>query len=991
MTVPITLVNDRSPRTQSTASGSNATFACDWPLRSLEHLRVEFNDGEIPEISYTITGLNNDAGFSLTFDEPPPADTRVTIYRVMPVERQVDYGQQRLFSAAAVNADLADHLMMIQELRARILRTMRLAESDPVINLILPVVSERANKYAFFNSLGELTAVESSELIALDFAQYPAGTPLATDIFAFNRIDEDDETELVQRATLAQLATLVGSLQPRPFLTAEDIGLAGDGVTDDGPALQRAYDAAAAAGGASFFLKADAGQSFFFKGAPRGGNNCSTVFASPHTVGRYGRLTLQGRLATDPAVTGMRLLSDTAAADTALLLDTSTVGGGVVSDRVAVGDTLYITGLRDSCGTPIQDQEVRVTALDDGLSQVTVSPALDYAYEVAYTPGDYETAQGTPNVTLVSRVVSALLASDMAAGDNLVSISVGDVGQLTEGDLVMVVSEAIVSDVAGTSTLPTHIEFARVIPSLSFDPVTSLRLSRRVERTYTTAKFARLLKVQPIINASIQGATVEFTEAPGATDYVHCYEIVYGADCTLDGCTVPNTDIFGTRGNSHRITRSIACGIIDPVASNAHYFAASEGYGAVLAWCTDCWARGGSFTRMRHSVLFQGATNSVATNLTISDPRHTAIDFHGVNEVGCRVVNPTAEATTSHETLPTSPNGICFGNTTHLAGAHRCGVEGGRFINFKGEPGTHKPLIQQLGASTGCYVRDTEFHNIGMLFFHEDLLDYGTLVSSGFRITGVNVDGCLENLFYINGRANGASVDTLVDMEVAECTFRNINIVVRAANADELQFIGNRFDEITPDVSFSYLVEATSCPNLVIEDNKAKGASRFLKITDCLNGRAVDNTSADQVNVTMLREAGANTGFIFARNHAVGFIANTTRLGTAAIQEYPTLSGTALLLDDGFLAFKPRQAHGRCVVRSIGASTVFAEFRFWAGGTPITTLVAGTATANIEAVTGALAGTTGTDAKFTVSAHSDGLIYFENRLGSSVTIDASVD
>jgi len=39
--------------------------------------------------------------------------------------------------------------------------------------------------------------------------------------------------------------------------------------------------------------------------------------------------------------------------------------------------------------------------------------------------------------------------------------------------------------------------------------------------------------------------------------------------------------------------------------------------------------------------------------------------------------------------------------------------------------------------------------------------------------------------------------------------------------------------------------------------------------------------------------------------------------------------------------------------------------------------------ANIEVTTGILSGTTGTDGKFTISAHTDGKIYFENRRGST--------
>jgi hypothetical protein len=47
--------------------------------------------------------------------------------------------------------------------------------------------------------------------------------------------------------------------------------------------------------------------------------------------------------------------------------------------------------------------------------------------------------------------------------------------------------------------------------------------------------------------------------------------------------------------------------------------------------------------------------------------------------------------------------------------------------------------------------------------------------------------------------------------------------------------------------------------------------------------------------------------------------------------------------------------------------------------------------ADFEVTTGALAGTTGTDAKLTVSYHVDGRVYIENRLGGEATVDVLVD
>lgn len=61
-------------------------------------------------------------------------------------------------------------------------------------------------------------------------------------------------------------------------------------------------------------------------------------------------------------------------------------------------------------------------------------------------------------------------------------------------------------------------------------------------------------------------------------------------------------------------------------------------------------------------------------------------------------------------------------------------------------------------------------------------------------------------------------------------------------------------------------------------------------------------------------------------------------------------------------------------------------WRVRAGTTPAVTELFKASGASVISTTGALTGTTGTDGNFTISAHTDGLLYFENRSGSSKVI-----
>lgn len=97
------------------------------------------------------------------------------------------------------------------------------------------------------------------------------------------------------------------------------------------------------------------------------------------------------------------------------------------------------------------------------------------------------------------------------------------------------------------------------------------------------------------------------------------------------------------------------------------------------------------------------------------------------------------------------------------------------------------------------------------------------------------------------------------------------------------------------------------------------------------------------------------------------------------------LSGYSLALsDDTATSFTPSKDRLYVIVHSINGAGNYGTAELWCvDGAVVGTKISGSAT--FEVTTGALAGTTGTDGKFTLSAHSDGKIYVENRLNSSRT------
>lgn len=88
------------------------------------------------------------------------------------------------------------------------------------------------------------------------------------------------------------------------------------------------------------------------------------------------------------------------------------------------------------------------------------------------------------------------------------------------------------------------------------------------------------------------------------------------------------------------------------------------------------------------------------------------------------------------------------------------------------------------------------------------------------------------------------------------------------------------------------------------------------------------------------------------------------------------------LADNTATSITPPNAQGFLLWRKEGGADGGVLIAYDAVSTPLIVLIAGTAM--MAVTTGALAGTTGTDGKFTISAHSDGKIYFENRTGGTI-------
>lgn len=92
---------------------------------------------------------------------------------------------------------------------------------------------------------------------------------------------------------------------------------------------------------------------------------------------------------------------------------------------------------------------------------------------------------------------------------------------------------------------------------------------------------------------------------------------------------------------------------------------------------------------------------------------------------------------------------------------------------------------------------------------------------------------------------------------------------------------------------------------------------------------------------------------------------------------------TVTIADDAVAVITPASFAGIVFVSTETDSAIYGSFAFRAASTPFIQNT-GTSVVNFDRTTGALTGTTGVDGRATISVHTDGNIYLENRRGGSL-------
>jgi len=157
-------IDDVTPRIAYTATSGQTVFVVPFAFFENSDLVVYVNDVlQVLGTDYTAAGSgDSEAGSRLvTFEDGLTVGDAVVIVRDIPIQRTTFLSTSGPLQVPALNTQLSKIFAIQQQLEDLIARTLRLNDSDPVDNLELPTVADRASKYLFFDADGNPMAAAS--------------------------------------------------------------------------------------------------------------------------------------------------------------------------------------------------------------------------------------------------------------------------------------------------------------------------------------------------------------------------------------------------------------------------------------------------------------------------------------------------------------------------------------------------------------------------------------------------------------------------------------------------------------------------------------------------------------------------------------------------------------------------------------------------------------------------------------------------------------
>lgn len=158
------------PRIQYVADGTLTTYEFPFVIFTNTDIQVYLNDILQTHETYTVSGVKNTNGGSITFIAPPPNGTIITITRDLSIERTTDFQEGGALRADTLNDEFDYQTACLQQVADSINRSMILPPYATNTNVDLTLPTPSAGKAIVWNSDGtnlensvvEVNALEST-------------------------------------------------------------------------------------------------------------------------------------------------------------------------------------------------------------------------------------------------------------------------------------------------------------------------------------------------------------------------------------------------------------------------------------------------------------------------------------------------------------------------------------------------------------------------------------------------------------------------------------------------------------------------------------------------------------------------------------------------------------------------------------------------------------------------------------------------------------
>lgn len=157
-------IADNETRNDYVATASQTTFPYTFWIRDEDHLDVYVNSVlQVLTTDYTVSAVQSVSGANIVFNSGLTVDDEVAIVYNPDFERATGFSTGGSFTADAVNLEFTYLLSLLQNLKTREARAVRLPDSSSSTStLTFPDPTTSASKFLAFDATGELTAVVGS-------------------------------------------------------------------------------------------------------------------------------------------------------------------------------------------------------------------------------------------------------------------------------------------------------------------------------------------------------------------------------------------------------------------------------------------------------------------------------------------------------------------------------------------------------------------------------------------------------------------------------------------------------------------------------------------------------------------------------------------------------------------------------------------------------------------------------------------------------------